>query len=53
MKFEIKYYLNENSYKSNIYAFKEIINCDRTYAINYAQNKIKYSNFKFFDIKEL
>ena len=50
MKWEIRYYLTENAYKSGIPAFKEVINGDRQYAINWAQRKIKSSNFKFYDM---
>lgn len=50
MKWEIKYYINETAYKSGNAAFKETINGDRQYAINWAQRKIKSSNFKFYDM---
>ena len=50
MKWEIRYYLTENAYKSGIPAFKEIINVDKNYAINWAKKKISSSNFKYFDI---
>lgn len=50
MKWEIKYYVNEAAYKSGNAAFKETINGDRQYAINWAQRKIKSSNFKFYDM---
>lgn len=50
MKWEIKYYLNENAKRSGIAAFKETIQGDRRYAENWAQNKIKHSNFVAFDL---
>lgn len=50
MKWEIRYYLSETAYKSGTSSYKEIINGDRIYVIRWAQNKLKYSNFKYFDI---
>lgn len=50
MKFEIRYYLTEGAYKTGVAAFKETMNCDRNYAVNWAQNKLKSSKFKFYDI---
>lgn len=50
MKYEIRYYLTETAYKSGIAAFKETINGDRNYAVNWTQNKLKHSNFKIFDL---
>lgn len=50
MKWEIKYYLTETAYKSGIAAFKEVINGDQNYVVNWATNKIKHSDFKFYDI---
>ena len=50
MKWEIRYYLTESAFKSGIAAYKEVINGDRNFAVNWAQNKIKHSNFKFFDL---
>lgn len=50
MKWEIKYYLNENAKRSGIAAFKETIQGDRHYVENWAQNKIKHSNFVAFDL---
>lgn len=48
----IKYYLTEVAFKSGVAAFTETIKGDRNYAVNWAQNKIRHSNFKFFDIQE-
>lgn len=50
MKWEIRYYLTETAYKSGAVAFKEMITGDRSYVINWAQNKIKHSNFKFYEL---
>lgn len=52
MKFEIKYYLTEQTQRSGVAAFKEIINGDRNYAVSWAQQKLRNSNFKFYDIKQ-
>lgn len=50
MKWEIKCYLDDNAKRSGIAAFKETIQGDRHYAENWAQNKIKHSNFVAFDL---
>jgi hypothetical protein len=50
MKWEIRYYLSEVAYKSGVPSFKEIFNGDRNAAINWAQTKVKNSNFKFYDM---
>ncbi len=50
MKFEIRYFITESSFRSGIPAFIEIINGDRNYAVNWANNKIRNSQFKYFDI---
>lgn len=50
--FIIKYYLNEWAYRSGIPAYTETITCDRYTAVNMAQNRIKTSNYKFYDIQE-
>lgn len=52
MRWIIKYYITEISYRSGIPAFKEEISGDRNYAINWAQNRLKHSNFKFYDIEQ-
>ena len=50
---EIKYYLTENAYKTGCFAFKEIIKGgDRSYVLNWAQQKLKSSQFKFYDLVE-
>lgn len=49
---EIRYYLTEGSDKTGCPAFKETIKGDRTYAVNWAQQKIRNSQFKFYDLIE-
>ena len=53
MKWEIRYYLTEQAYKSGVASFKEIINGDRNYIISWANNRIKHSNFKYFDFVQI
>lgn len=48
----IRYYLTENAYKAGIPAFTETIGGDRNFATNWAQNKLKNSQFKFYDLVE-
>ena len=50
--FVIKYYLTESAYRCGIAAFTETYRGDRNSAINWAQNKLKYSHFKFYDLQE-
>ena len=50
--FVIKYYLTEAAFRIGNAAFTETIKGDRNFVVTWAQNKIKYSNFKFFDIEE-
>ena len=49
---EIRYYLTEGAYKTGCPAFKETIKGDRNYAVNWAQQKIRNSQFKFYDLVE-
>lgn len=49
---EIRYYLTEGAYKTGRPAFKEKIKGDRNYAVNWAQQKIRNSQFKFYDLVE-
>lgn len=51
MKWKIKYYLTESSFRSGVPAFTEIINGDRNYVTNWAQQKVRNGSFKFFDIE--
>lgn len=48
----IRYCLTENAYKAGIPAFTETIGGDRNFAVNWAQNKLKSSQFKFYDLVE-
>lgn len=48
----IRYYSTEQAYKAGITNFTETVGGDRNFAINWAQNKIKHSQFKFYDIIE-
>lgn len=50
--FIIKYYLTEGAYRCGIPAFTETIKGSRNYVVNLAQNKLKTSNFKFYEILE-
>lgn len=49
---EIRYYLTEGAYKTGCPAFKETIRGDRNFAVNLAQQRIRYSQFKFYDLIE-
>ena len=50
--FIIKYYLTETAYRGGVPAFTETFRGDRNTAVNWAQNKVRTSNFKFYDIQE-
>lgn len=50
--FIIKYYLTETAYRSGIPAFTETFKGYRNIAINWAENRVRSSNFKFYDIQE-
>ena len=50
--FIIKYYLTESAYRCGVPAFTETYRGDRNSAVNRAQNKVRTSNFKFYDIQE-
>lgn len=49
---EIRYYLTESAYKAGVPAFKETVKGDRFFATNWAQQKLRSSSFKYFDIAE-
>ena len=51
-KWIIRYYITETAYKCGTAAFTETIQGDRNFAVSWAQNKIKYGSFKFYDISE-
>lgn len=48
----IRYYLTESAYKAGIPSFTETILGDRNFAINWAQNKLKSSQFKSYELVE-
>ena len=48
----IRYYLNEGTYKTGSPAFTETVIGNRNYVVNWAQNKLKTSQFKFYDLIE-
>ena len=48
----IRYYLTENAYKDGIQAFKETVGGYSNFVVNLAQNKLKNSQFKFYDLVE-
>ena len=50
--FIIKYYLTETAYRCGVPAFTETYRGDRNSVVNWAQNKVRTSNFKFYDIQE-
>ncbi len=52
-KWKICYYLNESAYRCGCPAYTEIISGDRMFAVYWAQNKLKYSQFQFYDLIEL
>lgn len=47
-----RYYLTENALKAGTPAFTETVNGDRNFVTNWAQNKLKNSQFKFYDLVE-
>jgi len=49
-KWKIRYYLTEVAFRSGVVAYTETISGDRNYAVTWAQNKIKHSQFKFYDL---
>lgn len=48
----IRYYLNGNAYKTGVPTFTEIVGGDRNFAVNWAQNKLRNYQFKFYDLIE-
>lgn len=51
-KWLIIYYLTESAYKTGCSAFTEIVKGDRNFAVNWVQNKLKNSQFKYYDLIE-
>lgn len=52
MEWIIKYYLTESSYRSGVPAFKETFRGDRNAAVNWAQNKLRSSQFNYYDLEQ-
>ena len=52
MNWIICYYLTEQGLRTGAPDFKEEFHGDRNAAINWAQNKMKYGNFKFYELKQ-
>jgi len=48
----IRYYKTETAFKSGVPAFTETITGARNYVVTWAQNKLKHSQFKFYDLTE-
>lgn len=48
----IKYYLTETAFKAGTPSFTETIKGDRNFVVNWAQNKLRNSQFKFYDLVE-
>lgn len=52
-QWRIRYYLSDGAYKTGCPAFIERVKGDRILAVNWAQNRLKNSKFKFYDLTEL
>ena len=52
-QWRIRYYLSDGAYKTGCPAFTERVKGDRILAVNWAQNRLKNSKFKFCDLTEL
>ena len=50
--FLIRYFLTEGAYRCGVPAFTETYRGDRNGAVNLALNRVRTSNFKFYDIQE-
>lgn len=48
----IRYYLTGGAYKIGIPAFTDTMSGDRNFIVSWAQNKLKNSQFKFYDLVE-
>jgi hypothetical protein len=53
MVFEIRYYITEACYRNGPPAYTERIEGTRDYAIRWIQNKLKTSNYKYYDLIEI
>ena len=52
-QWRIRYYLSDGAYKTGCRAFTERVKGERILAVNWAQNRLKNSKFKFYDLTEL
>ena len=52
-KWLIRYCFNDGAYKTGSPAFTETVISERSYVVNWAQNKLKTSQFKFYDLIEI
>ena len=52
-QWRIRYYLSDGAYKTGCPAFTEMVKGDRIFAVSRAQNRLKNSKFKFYDLTEL
>ena len=52
-QWRIRYYLSDGAYKTGCPAFTERVKGDPILAVNWAQNRLKNSKFKFYDLTEL
>jgi len=51
-KIKIQYYLSESAKRTRVASFSETVNGDRNFATKWAENRLKHSQFKFFDLIE-
>ncbi|MBQ9558092.1 MAG: hypothetical protein IJU94_05735 [Clostridia bacterium] len=51
-KYKIQYYITEAAKRTRIPAFSETINGDRNFVMKWAENRLKHSQFKFYDLIE-
>lgn len=51
-KYKILYYLSESAKRTRVSSFYETINGDKNFAEKWAQNRLKHSQFKFYDLIE-
>ena len=52
-QWRIRYYLSDGAYKTGCPAFTEMVKGDRIFAVSRAQNRLKNSKFKLYDLTEL
>ena len=51
-KFKIQYYITESAKRTRVPSFFETINGDKNFVEKWAQNRLKHSQFKFYDLIE-